>query len=153
MDGGPKCKRVVIRLGEYELFGVLTWIASAVTYLLLAGQVSRNEMIACVGAGVAVAAFAMGAHRLVGEPFRLSIPSVRGAAAVLQAVVIDTGRVGAALCKANPGSLSCGPALPAQASDRGMAILRLSLAPNGFVAGVRRNAALVHRLVSTGIDP
>jgi hypothetical protein len=64
-----------------------------------------------------------------------------------KSLVVDTTRVGLALIRATPGSLSRLASPPADAGHRAVSILALSLAPNGFVVDTRDGTILLHQLV------
>ncbi len=119
----------------------------AATYLLLAGQVSRNEVLAGLGASVIAAVYAIVAHRTVETPFGLRLRWMRVAMMVVTSLLTDTARVAVGLVRAAPGKLVRQPPLPAESGARAVAILALSLAPNSFVARASDKETLLHQMV------
>ena len=130
----------------------VVWVTLAGAYLLLAGQVSRNEIIAGLGASVTAAVYAAVAHRTVDAPLRLRLPWLRVILTVLRDLAVDTVRVGAALFSAKPGALSHRKPRAGEMADpgrRAVAILALSVAPNSFVVRAEDDAMLMHRLAGS----
>jgi hypothetical protein len=136
------------------MFAGLSWLALALSYLVFAGQVSRNELIAGFGACAIAVGHAVIAHRAADAPMRLRLRWDRVIGIAATSLVMDTIRVGAALLRPRPGALSpetlpLDEAVPS--GRRAVAILTLSLAPNGFVVRADGTRAVMHQLVPT--DP
>jgi multisubunit Na+/H+ antiporter MnhE subunit len=129
------------------IFASVAWVGLAATYLLFAGQISQTELIAGLGASLAAAAYALTARHVAEQPLNLRLPWHRVVARVAKSVVVDTIRVGLALIRATPGSLSRRASAPADAGHRAVAILALSLAPNGVVVDTQDGDVLLHQLV------
>jgi multisubunit Na+/H+ antiporter MnhE subunit len=127
---------------------MVAWVGSAAVYLLFAGQASPHELIAGLGASVLVAAFAIIAHRAAAAPMRLRLPWLRVIGGVAKDLVVDTVRVGAALLRPRPGTLSRVGA-PTEPGRRAVAILAASVAPNSFVVRAGDDGMVLHRLVGS----
>jgi hypothetical protein len=128
------------------VFALAAWVGLAAAYLLFAGQVSGHELIAGLGASLLAGAYAVVAHHAAVSPLRLRLPWLRVVAGVARDLVVDTSRVGAALLRPRAGALAEGE-LPAGDGRRAVAILALSVAPNGFVVRAGDHAMAMHRLV------
>jgi hypothetical protein len=146
---GLAAKTYVSALERSMIFGIVAWIGLAATYLLFAGQVSRNEVIAGLGASLLAAAYAVVAHRTTDAKLRLRLPWLRVIGGVATDLVVDTIGVGATLVRPRAGDLSRRP-LPVQPGRRAVAILAASVAPNSYVVGTDRDAMVMHRLAASG---
>jgi hypothetical protein len=138
--------------GWWRWFAVLAWSALALSYLAFAGQATRSELVAGFVASVAAAAFATTAHRRAESPMNLWLRWDRVIGMASQSLLADTFRVGIGLLRPMPGAMSS-KAMSADdsmtAGRRGVAVLALSLAPNGYVLRVQGTQALTHTLVPT----
>ncbi len=136
------------------MFAGIAWVVLAAAYLLFAGQVSRNEIIAGLGASVAAGVYAAVAHRAQAAPLRLRLAWPRVIAAALRSLVVDTLRVGLALLRARRGSLARRRMGTDEAAPgpRAVTILSLSLAPNAFVVRAADDSLLLHRLAPSDTD-
>lgn len=133
-------------------FAALAWSALALSYMVFAGQATQSELVAGFVASVAAAAFATFAHRRAESPMNLWLRWDRVMGMASQSLLADTIRVGIGLLRPMPGvmssqAMSADDRMPA--GHRGMAVLALSLAPNGYVLRVQGTQALMHTLVPT----
>ncbi len=129
-------------------------------YLLLAGSLSRTELITCAVVAIGFAGLATVLHLRQERRLRLSLPPARALWLLACAVPLDTTRVGLVLLRAlrrrPDDQLTTVAAQPFQpggdhpedAARRALVILGSSLAPNGFVVGLPRDgqALRLHRL-------
>ncbi len=145
--------------------GLTAWVILAGLYFLFAGQFSPDE------AGAAAGTAAVGAICLVliraatTRHLSLAAPWHRVLGAPLAQLAPDTWRVGGALVRALAGGGHRGVATwqpfrhggddPADAGRRGLVVLAVSLAPNGYVLDLPENAGalLLHRLVPAPAQP
>jgi len=142
--------------------GLVAFLAAAGFYLLLAGSLSRNELIT---AGVVAAAFAIlvVVLRLRQETrLGLPIPPLTAMLRPILALLTDSGRVGAVLLRVvarrpeggygtiTPQPFRPGGSTPEDAGRRGLVTLGSSLAPNGYVLewSPSQDALLMHRLAA-----
>ncbi len=131
-------------------------------YLLLAGSLSRTEVIACAVVAVGMAGLATVLHLRQEHRLRLSMPPVRALWRLACSLPLDTANVGLVLLRTlrrrPDGQLTAIAAQPFQpgeddpedAARRALVILGSSLAPNGFVVELPRDARALrlHRLAS-----
>ena len=131
-------------------------------YLLLAGSLSRTELIACAGVAVGVAGLATVLHLRQERRLRLSMPPWGAVWRLARAVPLDTTRVGLVLLRTlrrrpegQLTAIAAQPFLPGSgdaedAARRALVILGSSLAPNGFVVQLPRDAhaLCLHRLAA-----
>jgi hypothetical protein len=140
---------------HWAIPGALRWTGLTGLYLVLAGQLAISEMTAGLLAGLAAAALSL-ALRAAAEPrLRLRAPWHRLVPRLALAVLRDVNRVAAALAKAviagHAGSIQIQPVAPAGdtaagVGRRALAMLLVSVAPNGYVLESRRAELTLHRL-------
>jgi hypothetical protein len=129
------------------MFAAFAWIGLAALYLLFAGQVSRNEIIAGLGASLAAALYALVSHRTARAPLRLRLNWLRVVASAARSLIVDAARVGAAMVRGEPGRLTSREAPREDAGPRAVSVLALSVAPNSFVVRDDGDALVLHELV------
>lgn len=138
---------------------LVAWGTGAVLYLVLAGQVSADEIVAAIGLGGGATGWYALARRCSPRRFVFSNdhvrPWLRAVGALAPATVRTAGvllRVaitGGAPGKAVEQAFSTGPdAGPRDRARRASAVLAASLSPESFVvrAEVGRSEALVHAI-------
>lgn len=144
----------------------VAWALLFGAYLLFAGQVSADEIVAGTVAGVAGAVLSSRIRRVAERRFVLRAPWGRVARRIAASLVSDTGRVAMALTRAvmhGPdagGSLLHQPfardgATEADAGRRAIVVLAASLAPNAYVLRIAedRDEMLLHCLVPHRASP
>ncbi|MBL6456428.1 hypothetical protein JMJ55_13925 [Belnapia sp. T6] len=117
------------------------WLAFAALYLVFAGQLSTGELVAAAVIGLLTLLFARILARIATHPLRLRAPWPQLLRGVLASLAQETGRAAAWLLR--PGRLPEGAVLPqpfapggegpADTVRRGLALLSLSVSPNGLV--------------------
>lgn len=132
-------------------------------YLVLAGQVSTDEVIAALLAGAAATGLALAVPRVAARHFDFAgVPWARLLLATLRSLASETWQVGLRLLRPRPqgGRIVRWP-LQAhgdrrqKAARRGLVTLGLSLTPNGYMLSVLpdREEVLVHQLVPDDPPP
>jgi hypothetical protein len=129
------------------MVAAIAWVGLAAAYLLFAGQVSRNEIIAGLGASILAAVYAAIAHRAADRKLRLRLNWPRVAASVLRSLLVDTAKVGAALVRCEPGLLTSRAQPAEDAGRKAVTVLALSMAPNSYVVRDDGDALVLHALV------
>jgi multisubunit Na+/H+ antiporter MnhE subunit len=129
------------------MVAAVAWVGLAALYLLFAGQVSRNEIIAGLGASVLAALYAAVARHVAKAKLRLRLHWPRIAASVLRSLVVDTAKVGVALLRCEPGLLTSREQPAQDAGQRAVTVLAVSVAPNSFVVRDDGDALVLHELV------
>ena len=141
------------------LVGISAFAIAGAFYLLLAGQLSATELIAAAPVALTASGFTVALRHERTRPMqigaRAASVAVRGSSALLS----DAVRVGGVLAHAifrRPADSAGffmhqpfrrGGDSARDAGRRGVVILGLSLAPNGFVVGDTEDGSLiVHRL-------
>lgn len=134
---------------------VATPVSAGALYLLLAGEVSIGEVIACAAAVALASGYAFARAGTASVPMRLPLRAVPVLGRAARSVIPDTLRVGRALLAAFRGAEGsvCRQAFhfggdnPADAGRRACVVIAISLAPNGYVLGAEDDGDLVlHRL-------
>ena len=140
---------------HWAILGALRWAGLTVLYLVLAGQLSISETTAGLLAGLSAAALSLALRAAAEQRFRLRAPWHRLVPRLCLAVLRDVNRVTVALAKAviagHAGSIQIQPVAPtgdaaAEAGHRALAMLLVSVAPNGYVLESRRAELMLHRL-------
>ncbi len=144
--------------------GVAAFAGLGGLYLVLAGSLSRNELITAAVLACAFTFLVLLLRLRQRRPIRLPVPPPRALARAFASLALDSGRVGVSLLRAlvrrpapDAGLVARQRFRPGggrddEAGRRALVILGCSLAPNGYVLdGRRRNedALLLHRLVAT----
>jgi hypothetical protein len=120
---------------------VLAWVAFAALYLLLAGQVSAEEMVAASLIGFGILAFSRHLVHLASHRLKLRLPWWRLLRSTAASLAKETVRVAALLLPWRPFGegvvmqqpFAFGGDAPADVARRGAVQLALSMAPNGIV--------------------
>ncbi len=135
----------------------VSWLLLFPLYLLLAGQVSGEEVVA----GILIAAVAASSGVLVSRfggrfAFRFRLGWIRLVPQVAGQLATDLFRVGRVLVAALAGRpqsagivrqpFEPGDPTPVHAARRGLVELGVSFAPNGLALGIAPGTLLVHRL-------
>ncbi len=139
------------------LRGAATWAVFLALYLLLAGAISTNELLAGVPAAAAASCFATALHRVEERRTSLRGPWPRLLLRPLTALLPDAVKAARVLLRAiarrpnGPVGLSTRQPFregidPRDAGRRGLVTLATSLAPNGYVLAVEADALILHRL-------
>lgn len=142
----------------------LRLIALMLLYLLLAGQVDGEEVLAALLCGGLAAALSLALRRIAPHRLRWPRPPARLLLALPLTLLRETALTAAALCRAasgremRPGKIREIPVAqgndPGSLTRRGLSILRLSLAPNGYVTDDSAQPGLwpLHQLVPRPVD-
>ncbi|HJT07837.1 MAG TPA: hypothetical protein VJ747_12970 [Stellaceae bacterium] len=140
---------------HWAIQGALRWAGLTGLYVVLAGQLSISEMTAGLLTGLAAAALSLALRAAAEQRFRPRAPWHRLGPRLLLAVLRDVNRVAVALAKAmvagRAGTIQSQPIAPigegaAEAGHRALAMLLVSVAPNGYVLESRRAELTLHRL-------
>ncbi len=137
--------------------GAATWSVFLAFYLLLAGAISTNELLAGIPAAAAASCFAIGLHRVEERRTSLRGPWPRLLLRPLAALLPDAVKAARILLRAiarrpdGPVGLPTRQPFregtgPRDAGRRGLVTLATSLAPNGYVLAVGPDALILHRL-------
>lgn len=126
-------------------------------YLLFAGTVSATELEAGVPLAVATVGLMVLLQRLARRPLSLRAPA-RAFHRPLTAVVPDAVRVARVLLSPRPreGGLICQPFRRGgcrEAGRRALTVIGCSLAPNGIVVRMTRDALIIHYLAPKQPNP
>lgn len=133
-------------------------------YFLFAGTVSGEEAVVLLPAVICAGGVAVLVARVAGRRFAFRLAWLRVLARLPRVIVADTILVGRALWQAvwrgHAGVLARQPFdhggdNAADAARRGLVVLGVSFAPNGYVVRVPRTGefVLVHRLVDGAAKP
>jgi hypothetical protein len=140
---------------HWAILGALRWAGLTVLYLVLAGQLSISEMTAGLLAGLSATALSLALRAAAEQRLRLHAPWHRLVPRLCLAVLRDVNRVAAALAKAvmagHVGDIQIQPVAAlddgaAGVGHRALAMLLVSVAPNGYVLESRRAEVALHRL-------
>lgn len=131
-----------------------TWAVLAAFYLLCAGELGADEVIAAVASGLVGTALSVLVRRDAGRRFRLRAPWPRVIFRPLAALAPDAVRVARLLLSRHPRGEAVvqpfvpGGATPEDAGRRALVTLAASLAPNGYTLRIPdgHDALLMHRL-------
>ncbi len=131
-----------------------TWVVLAAFYLLCAGEIGADEVIAAVASGLVGTALSALIRRDAGRRFRLRAPWPRVVLRPLADLAPDAVRVARVLLSRHPHGeavvqpFAPGGATPEDAGRRALVTLAASLAPNGYVLRIldASDGLVMHRL-------
>ncbi len=145
------------------LRGAVAWLVFFGVYLLYAGEVSLNEILAGIPAAGALACFAVASRRAEQRHLRVRAPWPRLLLRPVGSLFADAAKVGrvllAALVRRPDGPIGRAAAQPFReggsddAGRRALVTLGSSVAPNGYVLAIGRETLILHRLAPSAPDP